>query len=128
MGEKKFKIILFFFVFLLLVSIFLTSGRNSAWMASDDLNSNYTVTLESPISETDPVNLIGRGIKIFLGIIGAIALIMFIYGGLVWMTSGGSSTAIKKGRDTLVWASIGILVIFSSYAILSFIFKAIGAK
>ena len=73
----------------------------------------------------DLVNTIVRGV---LGVVGAITLFMFVYGGLMWMTSGGVSSRIERGRNTLVWATIGLLVIFSSYAILHFIFGAISGR
>ncbi len=37
------------------------------------------------------------------------------------MTAGGNEKNVQKGKDVLVWAVIGLVVIFSSYAILSFI-------
>ncbi len=40
------------------------------------------------------------------------------------MTAGGASDKVKKGRDILVWATLGLALIFSSYAILNFIFDA----
>jgi len=69
--------------------------------------------------------LVGSIIKYVSGILGVLALVMFIYGGLMWMTSGGASDKIKKGRDTLVWAVLGLALIFFSYALLDFILKAL---
>ena len=73
----------------------------------------------------DLVNTIVRGV---LGVVGAITLFMFVYGGLMWMPWGGLSSRIERGRNPLVWATIGLLVIFSSYAILHFIFGAISGR
>ena len=58
--------------------------------------------------------IIGSAIKVFLGIVGSVALVMFFYGGYLWLISGGSSDKIKKGKDTLIWATIGLIVIFGS--------------
>lgn len=69
--------------------------------------------------------LAGNIIKTILGMVGVLALIMFIYGGILWMTSGGSAEKIKKGKDTIVWAVFGLAFIFFSYAILDFILKAL---
>lgn len=66
-------------------------------------------------------DILGRVIKAALGLTGAIALIMFIYGGFLMMFSGGNSTAVKKGKDTLVMAVLGLVVIFASYAIVNFV-------
>lgn len=58
--------------------------------------------------------IIGRGISVVLGIMGSIALAMFFYGGYLWLISGGSSDKIKKGKETLIWATIGLAVILGS--------------
>ena len=72
--------------------------------------------------------LIGRVINGALGVVGSLALLMFIYGGLLWMTSAGSDEKVKKGKDILIWATLGLIIIFASYALVHFIiFKGIGA-
>ena len=85
------------------------------------------VSLPNPLGSnvTTVPQLINRVIIAILGIIGALALLMFVWGGLLWMTSGGNSDRIKKGRDTLVWASIGLLIIFASYSLVNTIFKSL---
>jgi putative hemolysin len=84
------------------------------------------IQLESPIEDTDVTSLIGRIIRVALGVVGAVALMMFIYGGLMWLTSGGSPDKIKKGMDVLIWAAIGLIVIFASYTLVEFVFEALG--
>lgn len=82
-------------------------------------------TLPNPIGESDPRKIIGNIIKVILGIVGSITLAIFIYGGLLWMTSSGNTERIKKGRDTLVWATIGLMVIFGSYTVVNFVIQSI---
>jgi len=81
--------------------------------------------LQNPLGETDPVALISRVIFAVLGLTGAIALVMFIWGGLQWMTAAGNAEKVTKGRDTLMWAALGLIIIFSSYAVLTAVFKAL---
>lgn len=68
--------------------------------------------------------LAGRVIKFIVGIIGTVSLGMFVYAGLLWMFSGGNSEKSKKAMQIMVWSALGIVVILSSYAIVSFIFEA----
>ena len=78
--------------------------------------------LTNPLSGvSSPQVLIGRIINSVLGVVGSLALLMFVYGGITWMTSSGSSDKVKKGRDILVWSIIGLAVIFMSYAIVKFV-------
>ena len=83
--------------------------------------------LENPLGSQNPQpqDLYGRLIFAFMGITGIIALLMFIIGGFQWMTAGGNAEKVKKGRDTLMWAVFGLIVIFSSYAILREIFNVL---
>lgn len=80
--------------------------------------------LQDPLKGRDVTTLVADIIQYVLGFVGVIALVMFIYGGILWMTSGGSQDRIKKGKDTLVWAVLGLAFIFFSYAVLDFVFKA----
>lgn len=83
--------------------------------------STDSCSAESNQSEyTDPRVIIGQGIKTILGIIGSVALTVFIYGGFLWLTSGGSETRIKKGKDVILWATLGLVIIFAAYAIVNF--------
>ena len=82
------------------------------------------VTLTDPLAlkvsgELAVYVLAGRIIKFMLGIVGSLALLMFVIGGAQWMLSGGNQAMVKKGRDTLVWAAIGMAVVIGSYAILT---------
>ncbi len=82
-----------------------------------------TVSLNNPLGAgvTSVPQLIGKVIKAVVGIVGSLALLMFIYGGFTWMLSGGNSTAVERGKNILMWAAIGLVIIFMSYAIVNFI-------
>jgi len=105
-------------------------GNNGCPTIQDPQNKNaanqQSASLVNPIGPSSVSGVIGKIIQIFLGIIGTISLIMFIYGGFLMLTSAGRAGQIKTGQQTLVWASIGILVVFTSYAILKFVFSAFG--
>jgi hypothetical protein len=90
------------------------------------LGTTEPVEFTSPIGQISPGRFIGNAIKTVLGIIGAIALAIFVYGGFVWMTSGGSPEKIKTAQTTLVWAVLGMIVMFASYAAVDFVLRALG--
>jgi len=87
------------------------------------------VTLEDPLgigTADNNINLfIGRIIGNILGVVGSLALLMFIIGGIMWMTSAGNENRVKKGKDILTWAALGLVIIFTSYAILKFVFDVL---
>jgi hypothetical protein len=81
------------------------------------------LTLKNPLSTADPRVFIGQIIRSVIGLVGTLALVMFIYGGLTWMLSAGSADKVKKGKDIFVWATLGLIMVFSSYMLVRFIFN-----
>jgi fumarate reductase subunit D len=79
----------------------------------------HAVALINPLGETDVRVLFGRVISAALSVVGSFALLMVVYGGILWMTSRGDTKMIQKGKDTLTWAVLGLAVIFASYAIVN---------
>jgi len=94
-----------------------TSTNSASASLSDPLNLNS--------AENTPQIIIGKIIKAALGIVGSLALLMFIYGGLLWMTSAGNQEKVDQGRKIIVWATAGLAVIFLSYAIVNFVIKSL---
>ena len=68
--------------------------------------------------------IVGAIIGTFLSLLGVIFLVLVIYGGFLWMTSGGNETKVLKAKQTLTRAIIGFIIIISSYAITMFVFNA----
>jgi len=86
------------------------------------------VTLDNPLGGIEsPQALVGQVINSIFGIVGSLALVMFIYGGFLWLTSAGSAEQVKKGKDIFIWAVIGLVVIFSAYSLVRFVIQGVGA-
>lgn len=83
------------------------------------------VELINPLGETDPRLLIGRLIQAVLSIVGSIALLMFVYGGVLWITSMGESQRVEKGKKILVWAVLGLAMIAASYVVVNAVILAL---
>jgi hypothetical protein len=56
-----------------------------------------------------------------LGIVGALALLFFVYGGFTFILSGGSEEKVKEGKTILTNAIIGLAIVFCSYLIIQFV-------
>lgn len=122
------KIVIYF---LILLSTFILSVQLvSAEDCSNTTSSNGTVKLCNPLGsgpdKTDIPKFLGTIINYAMGIVGSLALVMFIYGGLTWMLSGGNEELVKKGKNTAIWAAFGIALIFTSYALVKFVISTIG--
>jgi len=111
-----------------LVVLFLVPSMAIAQEGSGKTGGGGTVKLDNPLGTDSPQELIGKIINAVLGVVGSIALLMFIYGGLVWMTAAGNAERVQKGKDILIWAALGIVIIFASYALVKFVFVSIGVS
>lgn len=78
---------------------------------------NNTVAL----SATDPRIIIGRLIQIILAFLGVITLVLIMYAGFLWMTSGGDEDKVSKAKAMIKNAVIGLVIILSSWGIATFI-------
>ncbi len=96
----------------------------SAYVWMLPLTTLAATKLDNPLGTTSPQIVIGRIVRALLGVSGALALLMFVYGGMLWIISGGSAEKIKKGKDTLVWATFGLAIIFMAYTLVEFVIKA----
>ncbi|MEA3272759.1 MAG: pilin, partial [Patescibacteria group bacterium] len=74
----------------------------------------------------DMTQVFGNLARIILGVTGSFALLMFIYGGFVWLTAAGAPDKVENGRKILVGAVIGIVIIFGAYIGVQFFMDAIG--
>ena len=72
-----------------------------------------------------PQELYGRLLRFFLGFVGVGALVFFIVGGIILMMSQGNPEKVKLGKDSMLWAIIGLFAAFGSYIILRFVLEIV---
>lgn len=60
-------------------------------------------------------------INALLGILGIVSVVIIIYAGMRWMTSGGNDEAIGSAQKTLLAAVIGLVIILLAYSITRFV-------
>ncbi len=63
-------------------------------------------------------------VNILLFIIGAIAVIMLVIGGIRYTTSNGDSNQVSAAKNTILYAIIGIIVAILAYAIVNFVIRS----
>ena len=88
-------------------------------------NGNGAVSIKDPLNIGDPSELYARIVSALLGFVGIASLVTFVYAGFLFLISSGNPEQVKKAKDAMLYAVIGIVVSIASYAILSFIFKTL---
>jgi hypothetical protein len=63
--------------------------------------------------------------EVILGITGSVLLLLFVYGGFLWLTSAGKSEQVEKGRKVMVSGIIALLVIFLAFAGINYLQSAL---
>src|SRR3989344_3308409 len=78
--------------------------------------------ITNPLGNIGTVSdLLGKIINYMLGLVGFIALIALITGGARMIMDFGNEEQVKKGKMTIMWAVIGLLVVLLSYAIINIV-------
>ena len=80
-----------------------------------------------PLGNLTLNQIVGRIIQAVLPIIGALFLVMFLYGGFLWMTAGGEEKQVLKARQTLAQAFIGMMIVIGAYIIVFNIINLLGS-
>ena len=62
-------------------------------------------------------------VRLFEIIVGIVSVIMIIFGGLKYITSGGETGGVKKAKDTILYAVIGLVVVAISESIVQFVLQ-----
>jgi hypothetical protein len=62
-----------------------------------------------------------------LFIIGAISVLMLIYGGIRYTISGGDAKNVEAAKSTIMYAIIGIVVALLAFAIVNFVLTSLVA-
>ena len=74
----------------------------------------------STADATKADGLIKRIVNILTVIVGIIAVIMIIVGGLRFVTSGGDANAVSSARKTIIYVVVGLLVVALAQVVVKF--------
>mgnify|MGYP001120816889 CR=1 FL=1 len=80
-----------------------------------------------PAELVGPEGVFTRFSNLALYVIGAISVLMLVWGGLRYILSGGDSKKITDAKNTVLYAIIGLAIAFLAYAIINFVLDAIGS-
>jgi hypothetical protein len=87
----------------------------------DQCSNNKDSAVCKAQGEDDLGNMIEILINTLLIVLGMIAVVMIVIGGIRYTTSNGDSGSIKSAKDTILYAVIGLIVAIMSYAIVNFV-------
>lgn len=65
--------------------------------------------------------LIGTLVNTLLYVIGALAVVIIIAGGIMYVVSNGDQNNITKAKNIITYAIVGLIVAFCAYAIVNWV-------
>jgi hypothetical protein len=71
--------------------------------------------------QDDAQDIIKNVINTILVVLGMIAVIMIVIGGVRYTTSNGDASGVKGAKDTILYAVVGLVVAILAYAIVNFV-------
>ena len=75
----------------------------------------------NPLLEFEPSNIMANIINTLLVWGGAVALLFIIFGGFRYIISMGNPESVEKARNTVVYAILGLVLIFLAYLIVAYL-------
>ncbi|MDR1032537.1 MAG: pilin [Candidatus Nomurabacteria bacterium] len=81
-----------------------------------------------------PDNLFGGGgifntiVNVILFLVGAISVIMLIYGGIKYTTSAGDTAKVTSAKNTIMYAIVGLIISILAFAIINFVIGSFGSE
>ena len=87
-----------------------------------------TVVTKSGIEKTDVNSMFSNIVSVAMGLTGIIYLGFMVYAGFKWMTARGNEQDITDARNTIIAATIGLIVIIGAYAITNFVSEQLISK
>ncbi len=79
--------------------------------------------LDEGAKKADVFSVANTAVNVILSVIGVVAVVVIIIGGITFMTSQGDSNKVAKGRNTLIWGVVGLVVALVASAIVNFVLK-----
>ncbi len=98
---------------------------------ADKLEFDTTATtcgIDSASASGKLTGIIKTIINIVSVIVGVVAVIMIVFGGLKYITSGGDSSNVSSAKNTIIYAIIGLVIVALAQFIVRFVLdKSINA-
>ncbi len=69
----------------------------------------------------EPEAHVGTVLILLFSFLGIIFFILTIYAGIQWMTAQGDAAQVTKAKETLIRATVGLIIVIAAYGITFFI-------
>lgn len=82
----------------------------------------------APLGNLEPANIISALIRLLLVVAAIVFFFMLVLGGIQWILSGGDKQKTEAARNQITAALVGLVVVFSAWAIAQLINALFGVN
>ncbi len=75
----------------------------------------------APTGLFDNESIVTKMVNLLMYVIGTVSVIMLIFGGFKYTTSGGDASKVGEAKNTILYAIIGLVVAILAFAIVNFV-------
>lgn len=94
----------------------------------DCISTGVGATSDNQGSQPDLNTVFKTVVNVLLYVIGAISVVMLIFGGIRYTISGGDSSRVTAAKNTIMYALIGLVVAFLAYAIVNWVLGSLSGN
>ena len=81
--------------------------------------------VEEDTNGNDLMSVLRTVINVIVGVIGFVSVFMIILGGITFTTSQGDTAKVARGRNTILYGVIGLVIALLAFAIVNFVLNSI---
>ena len=93
----------------------------TSWQNGIDAAKGNNVPSNISVSVTSIINTV-------LYVVGLLAVVMVIIGGVKYTTSGGDQAQVTSAKNTILYGIVGLVIAVLAYAIVNFVIGKIGTE
>ena len=103
--------------------IYQTGNIEIVGAVNSEITSGMNATSAGTSTPTDANVVIKNVTNIMCFIIGAVSVIMLIYGGIRYTTSGGNANSVTAAKNTIMYSIVGLIIAILAFAVVNFVVK-----
>lgn len=97
-------------------------AKNISWCAQA---SSYIANEDACSKSGNLTSIVKVIINVIIYVVGLLAVVMIIYGGVKYTISAGDPGKVKSAKDTIMYGIIGLVIAVLAFAIVNFVLSSI---
>jgi len=107
----------------------LSPSATEACQGLTGIDSNATAGCNNPDSTGSTLgNVLNVAINVISIVLGAVAVIMIIVGGIKYTTSGGDQNNLESAKNTIIYALVGLVIAALAQVLIHFVINRVATS